>query len=93
MWFLFRVKQPSLKPIVESTPPPSLPSAHERNSIDHCVLRGILQLKVQCKQRKEAVMLGIEVLLITALFVSMIESFLNSALIKTIALNLLVLIV
>ena len=88
MWFLFRVKQPSLKPIVESTPPPpSLPSAQERNSIDHCVLRGILQLKVQRKQRKEAVMLGIKVLLITALFVSMIESFLNSALIKTIALN------
>ena len=52
MWLLFRVKQPYLKPIVESTPPPSLPSAHERNSIDHCVLRGILQLKVQCKQRK-----------------------------------------
>ena len=38
-------------------------------------------------------MLGIKVLLITALFVSMIESFLNSALIKTIALNLPVLIV
>ena len=87
MWFLFRVKQPYLKPIVESHPPPSLPSAHERNSIDHCVLRGILLLKVQRKQRKEAVMLGIKVLLITALFVSMIESFLNSALIKTIALN------
>ena len=39
MWFLFRVKQPYVKPIVESTPP--LPSFGSREKFDRslCVKR------------------------------------------------------